>query len=103
MERILTLVDTDKNGYIEYSEFVMATLDKNNLFSEERLEAAFKIFDKDNSGYINAEEIRNVLGKGKNIDDNVWEELINDVDINGDGEISFKEFKKMMQSMITNE
>lgn len=100
VERIMNLVDTDQNGWIDYSEFVMATLNKKNLLSDERLEAAFRIFDKDNNGFIDAQEIRAVLGKGKNLDDHVWEELISEVDINGDGEVSFKEFKKMMQQLI---
>jgi len=100
VERIMKMVDTDQNGWIDYSEFVMATLNKKNLLSDERLEAAFKIFDKDNNGFIDASEIRAVLGKGKNLDDHVWEELISEVDINGDGEVSFKEFKKMMQQLI---
>jgi len=100
VERIMNTVDTDGNGWIDYSEFVMATLNKKNLLSDERLEAAFRIFDKDNNGFIDASEIRAVLGKGKNLDDNVWEELISEVDINGDGEVSFKEFKKMMKQLI---
>ena len=100
VERIMNTVDTDGNGWIDYSEFVMATLNKKNLLSDERLEAAFRIFDKDNNGFIDASEIRAVLGKGKNLDDGVWEELIQEVDINGDGEVSFKEFKKMMQQLI---
>lgn len=58
VKRIMGMVDTDQNGCIDYSEFVMATLNKKNLLSEERLEAAFKIFDKDNSGYIDANEIK---------------------------------------------
>ena len=94
------MVDADNNGCIDYSEFVMATLNKKNLLSEGRLKAAFDIFDKDHSGYIDASEIKMVLGKGKNLDEEVWQELIKEVDFNGDGEVSFKEFKKMMQSLM---
>jgi calcium-dependent protein kinase len=103
VDRIMNLVDTDQNGWIDYSEFVMATLDKKNLLSDERLETAFRIFDKDNNGFIDASEIRAVLGKGKKLDDAVWDELISEVDINGDGEVSFKEFKKMMQQLIVGD
>jgi Ca2+-binding EF-hand superfamily protein len=52
--RIMNDVDTDKNGTIDYSgmfqilfqEFVIATLNKKNLLSEDRLETAFKMFDQ---------------------------------------------------------
>lgn len=100
VNRIMKMVDTDHNGCIDYSEFVMATLNKKSLLSEERLEAAFQIFDKDNNGFIDAQEIKTVLGKGKNLDEDVWEDLIKEVDMNGDGEVSFKEFKKMMHGML---
>jgi len=94
-------VDADQNGHIDYSEFVMATLNKKNLMSSERLETAFKIFDKDNNGFIDITEIKAVLGKNNNqITDQVWNDLISEVDLNGDGEISFKEFQKMMNQLI---
>ena len=54
-------VDTDQSGYIEYSEFVMATINEKKLLSTERLQAAFKMFDKDNSGNITPAEIKSVL------------------------------------------
>ena len=103
VNRIMKTVDTDQNGCIDYSEFVMATLNKKSLLSEERLEAAFGIFDKDNNGYIDAKEIKQILGKGKNLDEKVWEDLVQEVDINGDGEVSLKEFKKMMHSMLVGQ
>ena len=78
-----------------------ASLNKKSLLSEERLEAAFKIFDKDNNGFITVDEIRAVLGKGKKFEDeSVWSDIIREVDINEDGEVSFKEFKKMMMQLL---
>lgn len=38
VNRIMEIADTDKNGTIDYSEFVSATLNKNNLLSENRLD-----------------------------------------------------------------
>ena len=101
VNRIMKTVDADQNGHIDYSEFVMATLNKKNLMSAERLEQAFKIFDKDNNGFIDIGEIKSVLGKNNTtITDQVWNDMINEVDLNGDGEISFKEFQKMMNQLI---
>jgi calcium-dependent protein kinase len=47
-------VDIDRNGWIDYSEFISATIDKRKLLSKERLKAAFSIFDRDENGYISA-------------------------------------------------
>ena len=46
-------------------------------------------------------EIKTLLDQGKKIDDKVWRDMIKQVDINGDEEISYAEFEKMMESMIT--
>ena len=32
--------------------------------------------------------------------DNVFDDLIKEIDVNGDGEISFKEFKEIMRKML---
>lgn len=54
-------VDTDKSGFIDYSEFVVAAMRADQATSQEKLHAAFKMFDKDNSGTITPDEIREVL------------------------------------------
>lgn len=41
-------VDIDRNGYIEYTEFLMAASKRETLLNESYLELAFKLFDKDN-------------------------------------------------------
>ena len=96
VDRILKLAEADGNGELEYSEWIVATIDKTKLLTEDKLRVAFKLFDKDGSGTISSDEIRQVLGVGKNIDENVWKEIIKEVDPNGDGVISFPEFKQMM-------
>ena len=58
------------------------------------------MFTQDGSGSISAKELRDVLGAGKAIDVKVIEEILNEVDINGDGEISFEEFSTLMKNII---
>lgn len=103
VEKIMKIADADGSGEIDYSEFVVATMDKRKLLSNEKLETAFNLFDKDGSGSISADEIKDVLGVGKNIDEKVWNEIVLEVDGNGDGEISFAEFKIMMQKLLSDE
>ena len=103
VDKIMKIADSDGSGEIDYSEFVVATMDKRKLLSNEKLETAFNLFDRDNSGSISANEIKDVLGVGKNIDEKVWNEIVLEVDANGDGEISFLEFKIMMQKLLTTD
>ncbi len=58
------------------------------------------MFDRDGGGSISANEVKEVLGVGKNIDVKIWNEIIKEVDSNGDGEISFSEFKTMMEKVL---
>ncbi|CAG9321820.1 unnamed protein product [Blepharisma stoltei] len=96
VDRIMSQVDTDKSGEIDYTEFIAATLNKNRLLSRERLEAAFKAFDLDNSGTICAGELKALLGKHHNYDEDMWQDIVNEVDQNGDGLIDLREFTEMM-------
>mmetsp|Transcript_64864 Transcript_64864/g.74557 ORF Transcript_64864/g.74557 Transcript_64864/m.74557 type:complete len:496 (-) Transcript_64864:1106-2593(-) len=98
--RILDAVDADGSGSIDYTEFVIATMNRKNMLSNEKLKIAFDMFDKDGSGSISALEIRDVLQGEEEFTDNVWNDLIKEVDENGDGEISFDEFKEMMLKMV---
>jgi len=61
VEKIFNNVDTDGSGKIEYSEWIIATINKENLCTPEKLEIAFSIFDKDKSGTICAAEVKEIL------------------------------------------
>ena len=92
-------VDSDNSGFIDYSEFVVAAMNEKQLTTNDKLQAAFKMFDKDGSGVISASEIKEVLGFGGNLDNNAIDAIIKQVDENGDGEISFEEFVAMMKKI----
>ena len=46
VENIMRMVDNNESGAIDYTEFVMATINREGLLSKQRLEAAFNMFDK---------------------------------------------------------
>lgn len=100
VEKIMTQIDISGNGYIDLTEFIMATMNKKNLLSRKRLVTAFNMFDKDGSGGISANEVKEVLGVGTNISDEHWKDIIMEVDLNGDGEITLDEFIKMMYKLL---
>jgi calcium-dependent protein kinase len=100
VNRIMDMIDVDGNGYIEYEEFLRASLSKEKVLTQDNLLIAFNMFDKDRSGKITAQELKQVLGKeAQNIAENVWSQIVNEIDLNGDGEISFVEFKQMMNKV----
>lgn len=99
IEGLMDEMDIDKSGRIDYSEFLACTIDKNIYMQEERLYAAFKIFDTDNSGTISAVELREILGKeGFSKGEDFWASLIEESDANHDGVIDFNEFLALMSN-----
>ena len=88
-------IDVDKNGKIDYTEFLAATLQKKMYLKEERLYEAFCNFDLDGCGKITKEELMNVL-KSDPSQENEIENIIKSIDKNGEGSINYKEFLEMM-------
>ena len=46
VDKMFKEIDIDGNGTIDYTEFVMATMNEKNILSNDKLEQAFKMFDK---------------------------------------------------------
>ena len=93
-------IDADCRGEIEYSEFVVASMNEKNLLNNSKLQTAFTMFDKDGGGSLSIDEIKQVLSFGQNLDEEVISQIIKQVDANGDGEISYEEFAEMMLKNI---
>ena len=78
IEEILKSCDTDKNGAINYTEFIAASLDNIAISNFSRIEKAFKLFDKNGDGCINAKELEEVLsGEGiQTSNKNIFEDIL---------------------------
>ena len=58
---IMKSADTDGSGEINYTEFIAATIDTNIFMRQDYLRTAFNMFDADNSGKIDNEEVKALL------------------------------------------
>ncbi|CAI5465947.1 unnamed protein product [Closterium sp. Yama58-4] len=101
--QILQAMDTNCDGIIDFDEFVAATLHVQQLEEadstkwQERSRAAFAQFDRDNDGYIDAEELRMAAQVNFPLDN-----LIAEADTDGDGRISLPEFQKLLRCASIN-
>jgi calcium-dependent protein kinase len=98
--KIMKKIDQDRSGYIEYEEFIRAVINKTNLLKEEKLDITFRLFDKDGSGSITPEELKDILGLNSKYNDKVWNEIINQIEHNKQNEVTYEEFKNMMFKFI---
>mmetsp|Transcript_31900 Transcript_31900/g.69053 ORF Transcript_31900/g.69053 Transcript_31900/m.69053 type:complete len:545 (-) Transcript_31900:59-1693(-) len=95
IEKIFCSVDLNKDGSINYTEFLAATLEVHGHIEEDRLAEAFDRIDSDDTGYIGRDNLRSILGK--DFTPARADKLMKEVDCDGDGKISFQEFMKAMR------
>lgn len=88
--RMFEAVDLDGTGHIRYTEFLAATIEAHGAIDEERLAEAFDRLDSDDSGYISAENLREILGD--EFPQERIEEIISEADLTQDNRISYPEF-----------
>ena len=63
IDKILAYVDNDGNGYITFSEFLIACVGKEECLQEQRVLAFFRKLDDDKSNSISVKEMQNAIGK----------------------------------------
>lgn len=87
VDEMFEQLDVDGTGFLEYSEFVVAAMNEQDLLSSGKLRRAFDVFDVDGSGELSREDLKRVfkeaLHAGKATNDEVVAELIDQVDKDG--------------------
>ncbi|XWS59136.1 hypothetical protein CRYUN_Cryun08bG0096300 [Craigia yunnanensis] len=91
--------DVDRDGYLDYGEFVAISVHLRKMGNDEHLKKAFEFFDGNQSGYIEIEELRDALvDEVEANSEEVISAIMHDVDTDKDGRISYDEFAAMMKA-----
>ncbi|GFQ00494.1 probable calcium-binding protein cml25 [Phtheirospermum japonicum] len=100
LNNMIREVDSDGDGFINLNEFIeLNTKDIDYDEVLEDLKDAFQVFDIDKNGSISAEELQDVLQSlGEECTLAECRKMISGVDSDGNGTISFDEFKVMMMT-----
>jgi len=100
LQRMMEEVDVDGSRRIDYTEFLAATLDRKRYREEKTCWQAFQVFDRDHDGYISKQELMELLDDGDvqaAVPSNSVAQVLQECDVDRDGQISFREFIKMMR------
>ena len=97
MKLILEKLDENKDGVISYEEFLRVTLDEKMLLEKNNLKIAFDKFDLNKDGKLSKEELLNILDNGAS---DYVDDLLDLIDKNKDGYISFDVFCHLMNKVI---
>ncbi|KAJ0092003.1 hypothetical protein Patl1_26307 [Pistacia atlantica] len=97
---LMEAADMDGDGCLSCEEFVTMSVHLKKIGNDDSLSQAFSYFDKNQSGFIEFDELREALLEDNLVPNNeqIIHDILLDVDLDKDGRISFEEFKAMMKS-----
>ncbi|XP_052173849.1 calcium-dependent protein kinase 8-like [Diospyros lotus] len=91
--------DVDKDGHLNYGEFVAISVHLRKMGTDDHLHKAFDFFDQNQTGFIEIEELRDALAdEVETNNEEVINAIMQDVDTDKDGRISYDEFATMMKA-----
>ncbi|XP_078180405.1 calcium-dependent protein kinase 3-like [Carex rostrata] len=100
VQMLIEAVDTNGKGSLDYGEFLAVSLHLQRMANDDHLRRAFSYFDKDGNGFIEPEELKVALAEdGTAVDTmDVVNDILQEVDTDKDGKISYDEFVAMMKT-----
>ena len=94
-DSIFELIDVSNNGLLEFGEFVQALATFCMFGTDDILKFCFYIFDKDRNGFINSDELQDLVGLLHSYATSNVESVMNDISSMADQRITFKQFKAL--------
>ncbi|KAL8187775.1 UNVERIFIED_CONTAM: hypothetical protein K2H54_055739 [Gekko kuhli] len=94
LQDMINEVDADGNDFPEF--LTMMARKMKDTDNKEEILKTFSVFDKDGNGYISAAELCHVMTNlGEKLTDEEADEMIQEADIDGDGQVNYEEFVQM--------
>ena len=99
VKRMIAEVDREGTGTVEFQDFLdLMTVKMAERDPLEEIRKAFRLFDDDETGRISLKNLRRVAKElGETMNDEELQEMIDEADRDGDGEISEEEFIRIMK------
>ncbi|MCL7023521.1 hypothetical protein MKW94_009091, partial [Papaver nudicaule] len=99
VQMLTETIETNGKGTLDYDEFLAVSLHLRRMANDEHLHKAFSYFDKNKNGYIELEELKEALMDDEAINcSDVANDILQEVDTDKDGRISYDEFAAMMKT-----
>lgn len=99
LEKMISEIDREETGKMNFSDFLTVVTHKmNEKDTKEEILKAFKLFDDDETGAISFDNLKRVaMELGENITDEELQEMIDEADRDGDGQVNEQEFLHIMK------
>lgn len=89
ISEIFKNIDLQNKGYLEYEEFLIAAIPKDDVVNEKIIDKFFDYFDNDKNGCILLEEFKIVFN---NFTEEEQQEIFRNIDTDGNGNVDKEEF-----------
>ena len=99
VRKMIQECDRDQSGVIDFPEFLeMMTQKMAERDPRDEMLKAFRLFDDDDTGKISFKNLKRVAQElGENMTDEELQEMIDEADRDGDGEVNEEEFFRIMK------
>lgn len=99
VKKMLSEINKEESGMLAYEEFLKIISQKMaEKDSKEEIMKAFRLFDDDDTGTISFKNLKRVARElGETLTDEELQEMIDEADRDGDGEINQDEFLRIMK------
>ncbi|KFB49141.1 AGAP009260-PA-like protein [Anopheles sinensis] len=99
IKKMIAEIDKDGSGKLSFDDFVqLMTVKMAEKDSKEEILKAFRLFDDDETGTISFKNLKRVAKElGENLTDEELQEMIDEADRDGDGEVNQEEFLRIMK------
>ena len=116
LQDMINEVDANGNGTVDFPEFLtMMARKMGDTDSEEEMKEAFNVYDRDRNGYISEADMKLTMAAqgrhlvfcgsllieiaqsaGEKLTDDEVREMIREADLDGDGQLNYEEFVKVI-------
>ena len=99
--KVQVIVDPEGNETIDYETFLSFVEEKaNESLPNDELREALRVFDRDDNGYISADELRRMMmTSGECLTEEEVDEMMKMADKEGNGRVNYDEFVGVMLSV----
>lgn len=99
--QIMRQIDTDKNGFIDFYEFLKASIGKTEILTESNLKNVFDKIDIGRVGKLSLDDFINTFSRGP--EDTIdWGRFIEGADHDRDSRLNFEEFVAVVNEKFRN-
>lgn len=99
-QEVAEMGDFYGSGSINFSSWLLSTLPKELILTKSKIEAMFKIIDKEGAKAITPDKLYSIFGLGGEVEQNDWVQIIKKVDKQERGAIDIYEFKALIEKIF---